>query len=518
MIPFFRDQSWTVVSLLAIRACFFPSENRPHNIVILSDAVSTSMASQASFVVSPHPSSPLPVLFYGKGVMAENVVTNWFGNIVSHPKVIVEANSVDDIVTVMKDPVKYPSPVRAVGSNHSTSPCGVAENGTLIQMKMNQILNIGTDTLTVQAGAIHFDLAKALEARNLQFYVNTEIGSLTSGSAACAGTKDASFPGEYGQVGSYVTAVKMVLPNGDLLQVDESAQPELMQKIRCSYGLFGVIYEVTYKIRPMLPMAVHHKTFALADFISALPDLKAMNESMFFYIFPFDGKITIEFRKYNPGAAGEPNRAAWALRNHIWGTSGPKFGSEIEKTVSIPKVRYGIIDAFNAAWRLQLETIVSSDNTIPCDQIIDYPPVAGDSRYTFSLFAFPEADYPQAITDFFKFCNDYYAKTGYRSNLLYVGYRIEQDQRSLLSYSWGGTVMTIDPVSTANPGWETFLAVYNQFCSDRNGVPLLNQTYGLTAAMVQKAYGDRLTTMAETRKQYDPENRLYNDYFRGLLF
>jgi hypothetical protein len=57
--------------------------------------------------------------------------------------------------------------------------------------------------------------------------VNTEIGSLSAGSAACAGTKDSSMPGEFGQVGSYITAVKMVLPSGDLLEVNES-QPELL--------------------------------------------------------------------------------------------------------------------------------------------------------------------------------------------------------------------------------------------------------------------------------------------------
>jgi hypothetical protein len=37
--------------------------------------------------------------------MASNTVTNWFGNIVSHPSVIVDAKSVEDIVAVMKDPV-----------------------------------------------------------------------------------------------------------------------------------------------------------------------------------------------------------------------------------------------------------------------------------------------------------------------------------------------------------------------------------------------------------------------------
>jgi len=249
--------------------------------------------------------------------MPDVSVTNWFGDLVSHPQVIVQANTVDDIVAVLKNPAKYPSPVRAVGSNHSTAPCGVAEGGTLIQMKMNRILNIGADTLTVEAGAIHLDLSKELEKHNLQFNVNTEIGRLSAGSAACAGTKDASMPGEYGQVGSYVIGVKMVLPNGDLLEVIEDKDPDLMQKVRSSYGTIGIIYQVTYRIRQLLPMDVHHKTFSLAEFSKALPELIALNYSIMYYIFPFVDKITIEFRKYNPAATGEPNRSAWALRNHL---------------------------------------------------------------------------------------------------------------------------------------------------------------------------------------------------------
>jgi len=119
-------------------------------------------------------------------------VTNWFGDIVSHPQIVVDANSVQDIVSVLKNPGQYPSPVRAVGSNHSTTACGASEGGTLIRMKMNRILNIAADSLTVEAGAIHIDLAQALAKQNLQFYVNTEIGNLTAGSAACCGTKDSS--------------------------------------------------------------------------------------------------------------------------------------------------------------------------------------------------------------------------------------------------------------------------------------------------------------------------------------
>ena len=449
--------------------------------------------------------------------MSGNTVTNWFGDVVSHPRVIVDANSVGDIVAVLKDPVKYPSPVRAVGSNHSTSECGTAEGGTLIRMKMNRILHIGADTLTVEAGATHLTMAKQLDAAGKQFYVNTEIGSLTAGSAAIAGTKDASMPGEAGHVGSYVIGLKMVRPDGSLMEVTEDNDPVLMQKLRSSYGTFGIVYEVTYRIRDVLPLSVHHKTFELQDFIARLPELKALNYSMMFYMFPFANKITVEFRKYNPGAKGKPNRAAWAIRNHIWGTSGPKLGYDVEQKFDEPTVRYGIVDSFNAAWRFQLENIVVGDNTIPCDQIIDYPPVSNDSRYTFTFWAFDEADYPRILVEFYQYVNDYYRRTGYRSNLLYVGYRVLQDRKALLSYSWDADMMTIDPVSTGNKGWDEFLADYNRFSSDRAGKPLLNQTFGLNAAMVNKAYAGRWSALGEARKTFDPGDRLLNDYFRQLL-
>ncbi|MGO8732939.1 MAG: FAD-dependent oxidoreductase, partial [Terriglobia bacterium] len=114
--------------------------------------------------------------------MSTPTVTNWFGDLISHPQVVVEANSTADVVAILKDPVKYPSPVRAIGSNHSTSPCGVVEGGTLIMMsKMNQIQPITADTVTAQAGAIYIDVAQELQKKNLQFNVNTEIGNLSMG-------------------------------------------------------------------------------------------------------------------------------------------------------------------------------------------------------------------------------------------------------------------------------------------------------------------------------------------------
>ena len=449
--------------------------------------------------------------------MAGTVVTNWFGDLVSHPQAVVEAASVDNIAGILKNPQQYPSPVRAIGSNHSPGACGVVDGGTLIKMSgMNRILQVTADTVTAEAGALYIDVAKELEKHGLQFHVNTEIGSLSVGSAACCGTKDASMPGELGQVSSYVTRIKMVLPSGDTIEITDD-QPELMQQVRSSYGTFGVVTEATFRVRPIVPMAVHHTTYTLEDFIAKLPELKAGGDSLMYYIFPFDNLITVEFRRYNPGATGDPNRHAWPLRNYLWATAGPAVCAQAESDIADRDVRYKVIDGFNVLWRFKLENLITSDNTVATDQIIRYPTVANNSKYTFSLWAFPEENYPTVLAQHFQFCRKYYQDTGYRINMLFVGYRIAQDQKSLLSYSYDGNIMTIDPVSTGNPGWKTFLAAYNQFCSDGGGIPLPNQTYGITRAQFRKALGARLQAFAAARKTYDPGNRLLNAYFQDLL-
>jgi FAD/FMN-containing dehydrogenase len=382
--------------------------------------------------------------------------------------------------------------------------------------KMNQIRQITAETVTAQVGAIYIDVAQELEKKNLQFYVNTEIGNLSMGSAACCGTKDGSMPGEYGQVGSYLTEVEMVLPSGDVLEVDES-QPELLQQIRSSYGLLGIVTAATFRVRPILPMAVYHETFSLEDFVKKLPDLFARNESMMYYVFPFDNLITVEFRKYNPGASGPPNHVIWPLRNYLWGTTGPAFCRQVTAEISDATIRYGVIDGFCAMWRFKLTNIIRSDYTIATEQMIRYPHPATNSSYTFSFWAFPETRFADVLTGYFKFSRDYYQQTGYRSNMLSVGYRVAQDQKSLFSYSFDGNAMTVDPVSTANPGWEAFLDAYNELCSNQGGIPLLNQTARVTAGQAQKGLGARLTSFAKTRKNYDPDNRLLNGFLRDVL-
>jgi hypothetical protein len=445
-------------------------------------------------------------------------VRNWFGDITSTPKVVVEPRNVQELIAIMQNSAAYPSPVRAVGSNHSTTPCGVADNGTLVVMRhMNRILHIGSDSVTAEAGALYIDVAQVLQKHGLQFHVNTEIGSLSMGSGACCGTKDASMPGEFGQVCSYAIAMKMVTPAGETVEVTEE-QPQLLRAMRSSYGLFGIVYEVTFRVRPLRSMAVHHKTYRLNAFERELPGLQARGDSIMMYINLFINKITVEFRRYCDDQ--DPRRASswqWRLRNYTWGTLGPYVSYLATNYIPVKSLRYLVIDRFHQFINFILVLVMRGKNTLPIDQMIRYPEKSTNSRYTFSIWASPEQSYIRSLHDYFTFCHEYYRKTGYRVDLPNVGYRITEDTSSLFSYSFNGPVMTFDPVPTGNPGWEEFLAAYNDFCSQHGGSPLFNQTGWLTREQINKAFGERLKTFESYRKRFDPSDRLLNEYFRTLL-
>ena len=101
--------------------------------------------------------------------------------------------------------------------------------------------------------------------------------------------------------------------------------------------------------------------------------------------------------------------------------------------------------------------------------------------------------------------------------MLTVGYLVSQDTSSIFSYSSEGPVATIDPVSTGGLEWKRFLDAYNEFCIEHGGIPLFNQTPGLTNAQVRRAFGDRLEQFEAVRNRLDPGRRFLNTFFRQLF-
>jgi L-gulonolactone oxidase len=455
--------------------------------------------------------------------MARIKMQNWKREIVYHVRGVEVVNTVDDIVRIVKDKERYPGPVRAMGSNHSTTRCVVADNGTVIDMsRMNKILKIDQEakTITMQAGVLHIDAALELEKHGLQFYVNVEIGNLTYGSGACCATKDASFYSsaegwEFGQVSSYAVGMKAVRADGELFEVTE-ADGELLEAMRSSYGLLGIVYEVTFRVKDIKPMAVEHVRYHVDEFADNLESLLAGNRSMMLYLFPFLDTVMVEYR-WEGDAPLKPRAWQWRLRNFVWSEFGPFYGKVVSTFIPFRRLRSFLVNTLNRILTIISPALIRGRNTSPADQVIRYPEIGGFHAYTFSIWAFPREEYPQTIRAYFQFCKDYFEKNGFRCDLLNVGYHIKQDRQGLFSYTRRGNALTLDPVTTAPTGWQGFLAAYNEFCIQHNGRPLLNQTPNITPLQAQLSFGREIQIFQGYRRRFDPENRFYTDYFRKMF-
>ena len=447
----------------------------------------------------------------------EVVLTNWDGTWVYRPAVVARPETVEDIVEILTDEQRFPAPVRPAGSRHSTARMNGDDGGTIIDMMgMNRILEIREDRVTAQAGAIYLDVSKELRRRGKQFHITTEFGNLTFAAAACAATKDASFPGEYGQINSYVTSVRLVEPDGAIREITEDRNPKEMQLLRSSYGLTGIIFEVTMRIRPTTAIDVRHVSLSLDQFRNRFPGFVRDGYSIMYYLFPHADRIVVELRKYNPDV--EPSTEwIWRWKNKFWRKYGPATALFIKRMTRNPSLRVALEKFHHFLIRRSMVWLIRSKRSVPHAQTIRYPRNPGPKKYIFSMWAFYEEGFFDILEKYFRFCEDHYKNTGFRCDLPGVGYWIAKDQNALLSYSWDGPTLSIDPSSTGGEAWEKFLQAYNEFCSRHGGYPLPNQTPFLTAEQVKKSFGDRLDKFAAYREQRDPNGRLLDSHFKAYL-
>lgn len=455
---------------------------------------------------------------------------NWYGDITCFEGALQRPRNESELVAIMKDVQRYPSPVRPMGSRHSITACMVARSaegprrwGTAIDMTGFTRLSDGSPirvdeeagTATFPAGCKYIDMARELRNRYaLQFRVNTELGSFTMGAAACAATKDSAFPGEPGQVGSDVVAIRLVMPSGEAVEFKKGGAD--FDVVSSSFGLLGIATEVTFRVVGLQDISIEHESLALDDFARRSSAWVDGRTAVFLYLFPYagrNGRIVAELRRKLPGRPQSRHSKRLALRNRFWCDTLPRAAALANRLN--PGLREPALRTVDWAVRSFLTHGVNLHRIDPVDQIIDFD--HGTGKFTFSMWAFPAADFPQVLGEYFAFCREKH-RGGYRTTMPHVSYRMGKDRSALLSYSYDGDVWTLDPVSTdSGPGWHDFLREFNDRGSRWGGTPLLNQTPHLRRELVSRAYKERLARFAGVRQRFDPSNRMLNEYFAELL-
>jgi FAD/FMN-containing dehydrogenase len=457
-------------------------------------------------------------------------VSNWNGSNTCNPAAIATPRNLDELVAIVRDP-SFPSPVRALGELHSLNE-SIETAGTAVFMThFSKIeLDRGARRVTVGAGVRMIDLKNALKSHGFQLPVVPEIGNATAGSVACCGTKDSSLgPTGRGQISSTVVAVRLVRADGRTAHL--TARDDL-RLIRSSYGLLGIVYEVTFEVEERVKVWYSYERIVLDRWLETGRPLPAPGSAEILgpadgflgFLLPYRRELIVERRQL----ARRHRRVMildtvrlW-LRTFAWMSGARPFNAPL-RLLPRPLRRLAI-----AGWIWVLDhgflkifflRIISRFASYRADAMIDFKRPAS-SYFDFTFWAFPVSRWADVVPAYVKFCERFREEQGFRPALPTEVYFIRRDDAALLSFCPDEDIFTLDLVNWSDEepaAWMAMNRAFNEFAARHGARPLLNQTKGLLPAVAKQLWTQAWHALAEERRAVDPEERFLTPFFRGVI-
>jgi FAD/FMN-containing dehydrogenase len=464
-------------------------------------------------------------------------IANWNGSNRCTPAAIAVPPNLPELCAVVRDTKKYPSPVRAVGELHSLNE-SIETQGTVVFMAhFDKFRELTPATVTVGAGVRMIDLNKELKKHGLQLPVVPEIGNATAGSVACCGTKDSSLgPTGLGQISSTVVAVRMVKADGSDEHVTDR---DKLRVIRSSYGLLGIIYEVTFRVIPRQKIWYQYERINLDRWLKAgefLPppdskDILGDADGFLGFLLPYRRELIVERRRLakprgrRRPTGHEPGIGDWLklkLRTAAWTTGARPFNGPLRL---LPKrLRRAIVNGWSSLLargllKVFLIGVLSRFESYRADAMIDFKrPVS--SYFDFTFWAFPVSSWPKVVPAYFEFCEQFERQTGFRPALPSEVYFIRKDDSAVLSFSLDEDIFTLDMVNWSDDEpacWAAMNRAFSEFAAEHGGRPLFNQTKGLTQSVAMQVRTPGWYALARAREVQDPGGRFLTPFLKSLL-
>jgi L-gulonolactone oxidase len=173
---------------------------------------------------------------------------SWNENVTYNYKSLFKVTTEKELQDVIKNSEK----VRVFGTKQSSADIASGLETLLDITTYNKILHFddAEHKVTVQSGVILGDLLEAIEAKGWCIPCLPDINTITIGGALATGTHGTS--GKL--LCEYMTSCSMVLADGSLKVIDE--KDKLIDAVRVSLGVLGVMSEITFKCEPIYTLHV----------------------------------------------------------------------------------------------------------------------------------------------------------------------------------------------------------------------------------------------------------------------
>jgi hypothetical protein len=307
--------------------------------------------------------------------------------------------------------------------------------------------------------------------------------------------------------------------------IEEVTDEERLRLLRSSYGLLGIVTQVTFAIEPVQVIEFDYEVVP-ADPAPPLDAVRQGAGGFLAFLLPHERRMLVERRTVVPGAPrpGVLDRIQRHWRSLLWESAGSGLAALLSRSPEDP-VMVGLRERLGPALLdilLELALDPVRFRARRADTMIDFEADRPD-YFDFTFWAFPARQWPVVLPRYLAFCETFAARTAFRASLPTEIYSIRHDRRSLLSFAYDEDVFTLDMVhhrrkdEPFDPRWIEMNQAFNHFAAEHGGRPLLNQTKHLDRAVMDLVLA-RNEPLAEGWRTLGQQAapRLTSGYFRDL--
>lgn len=413
--------------------------------------------------------------------------------------------------------VDVPFALRPRGGGTASTDCNSSPGGMVIDMTgLNRIVDIEWENqrVTVEAGVRLQDLVNALDAQGLELPGCFDLYRHTVGGAVAAPCFGPGVGDDAASLARQIVSMKVITPSGELLRIAAN-DTKYMPLFRASYGLLGIVAEVTFRVRPKQVFNVAYRKLTHSQLLKSMETLAELPIGLKFYLLPHRDRAYLELMRQT-GDMANLHGKMWRAKDFGETVVLPRLFRSINKIVPMPTLRYRMIDGVSG---LTKELSQSRFLETGSYSLAATHRQTGNTSSTpfYSTWLFSASQASTVIADYVRFCREVFEQTGYRCDLPTIGFRVARDPSSLMSPSRTRAMLALQTSTTRGEGWEDFAIDLSDFAERHGGVPIFNQTRAVRAGYAQQIYGDSLRAFANIRRQLDQNNRLLSP-FLGQFF
>ncbi|MDN5744269.1 MAG: FAD-binding protein [Nocardioidaceae bacterium] len=216
---------------------------------------------------------------------------NWSGLETVRDLRQVHADDVADIQAEVRRARSNGETLKAAGTGHSFTGIARPAHAQLLPDGWVGITAVDRDAMqvTALAGTKLSVFNAALENLGLSLHNMGDIAEQTLAGAISTGTHGTG--GSTASLSAQVVGLELVTGTGDVLQVNATEHPEMLDLARVGLGALGVLTSVTFAVEPLFLLRAQEQPMAWADALAAFDELAATHDHVDMYWFPHTDRI-----------------------------------------------------------------------------------------------------------------------------------------------------------------------------------------------------------------------------------